>query len=404
MATGRITKSTVDDIAPGLTDRFLWDDRLRGFGFKVTPKGARTYVLQYRTGGRNTPTKRVTIGGHGSPWTPTTARAEAERLLILVKQGNDPQQIKRERQRVMVDLAFDKYADRFLEIYGKRKWAPVTYNGSENYLRRYVKPVLVSRPLPSLKKSDMADIFDRIPSGKPALPRNIYAVLSKLFAWAIERGDLDRSPLEGFSRPATVPSRKRVLSDRELKFAWKASEKIGYPFGPILRLLILTAQRRFEVAGLSWAELDRNSAEWSIPGSRTKNSEPHVVPLSEAVILELDQLAGENEWPRRGFVFTTTGKTPASGHSRAKQRLDHQIAKLLPKDEQMSAWRVHDLRRTVATGFQRLGVRFEVTEAVLNHVSGSRSGVAGIYQRHHWRDEKRQALDAWAAHVQALIS
>jgi integrase len=164
----------------------------------------------------------------------------------------------------------------------------------------------------------------------------------------------------------------------------------------MIRLLMLTGQRREEVAALNWEELDREAAEWVLPAERSKNGKAHTVPLSPAALAVLDELP--NAWQKNGLVFTTTGRTPASGHSRAKERLDRLVS-ALPGGDDVKPWRVHDLRRTVATGLQRLGVRFEVTEAVLNHVSGSRSGVAGVYQRHNWRDEKREALNSWATHL-----
>ena len=171
----------------------------------------------------------------------------------------------------------------------------------------------------------------------------------------------------------------------------------------MIRLLMVTGQRREEVAGLDWKELDRSAAEWVIPAARSKNGKAHTVPLSQLALDQLDALAGDGEWPKKGLVFTTTGKTPASGHSRAKERIDRLMIELLDGAD-LEPWRIHDLRRTTATGLQRLGVRFEVTEAVLNHVSGSRSGVAGVYQRHSWKDEKRDALKAWAAHVERILS
>jgi integrase len=144
--------------------------------------------------------------------------------------------------------------------------------------------------------------------------------------------------------------------------------------------------------------LDRSAALWTIPANRAKNDKVHIVPLSPPVLAELDALAGVTAWPKSGYVLTTTGRTSISGFSKAKRALDETISK--GRDgEPITDWRVHDIRRTVATGLQRLGVRFEVTEAVLNHVSGAKGGVAGVYQRHDWKDEKRAALDAWARHL-----
>ena len=146
---------------------------------------------------------------------------------------------------------------------------------------------------------------------------------------------------------------------------------------------------------MSFEELDMASATWTIPAKRAKNNLAHVVPLSMPVMAELEALGAGSR--KAGLVFTTTGKTPISGVSKMKANLDKLMGEPVP-------WRLHDIRRTMATGLQRLGVRFEVTEAVLNHVSGAKSGIAGVYQRHDWAEEKRAALDAWGRHVEALTS
>jgi integrase len=243
-----------------------------------------------------------------------------------------------------------------------------------------------------------------------------------LFKWAQGRG-IERSPLDGYdAAPAPAPSRDRVLTDDELRLAWLAAGKLGQPFADFYRVLIGTGQRREEVASLDWKELNRDAAEWRLPSERSKNNEPHTVPLASLVFDLFDQLAemaevdaADRKWPKRGLVFSTTGKTAVSGYSRAKRRLDAAMLKLAlaeaeeagedPETVSVDPWRVHDIRRTVATGLQRLGVRFEVTEAVLNHVSGrSRSGIAAVYQRHQWTEEKRSALNAWAGHVERLLS
>ena len=408
MATGKITKRSVDAARTG----FLWDDELRGFGLKVTPAGAKSYVFQYRMGGRETYARRYTIGAHGSPWTPVTARQEAERLALQVKRGVDPREHRREHRRQAVDLAFRPYAARFLENYVRSEW-PASYGYAESILRLHVTPVFGDKPLPKIGRSDIAEMLDRIPGSKVALRRNVYAVVRRLFRWATNRGDIERSPLEGFEPPAPAASRERVLSDDELALVWRASERLEYPFGPMFRLLMITGQRREEVAALEWSELERPGRIWTLPAGRSKNSRAHIVPLSDSAIAVLDSIARGGPWPRKGYVFSTTGRTPVSGYSRAKRRLDSAILAEIASDREsglepsetatVGPWRVHDLRRTLATGFQRLGVRFEVTEAVLNHVSGARGGVAGVYQRHDWANEKRSALDAWARHLGQLL-
>lgn len=412
MASGKITKTAVDGLAALDRDQFLWDDEVRGFGLKVSPGGAKSYIVQYRTGGRGSPTRRYTIGRHG-PFTPQRAKDEAKRLLALVGEGKDPASDKREARTIAIDLEFKGFADRFLEQYVKHEWKS-SYPFAEGILRLHVTPHLRGKPLPSIRRSDITRVFDALPLGKAALRRNVHAVVRRLFRWAVSRGDIERSPLEGLESPASAPSRDRVLSDDELRLAWMASGSLGYPFSTLYRLLIGTGQRREEVAGLDWSELNRAAAMWLLPAARAKNGIASNIPLSGLMVAQLDEVAKGDKWPKSGLVLTTTGKTAVSGFSRGKRRLDLAITnqRLLEAEVEGDAasvqpllpWRVHDFRRTFATGMQRLGVRFEVTEAVLNHVSGSKSGVAGVYQRHDWKDEKRAALGAWANHIGGILS
>lgn len=380
---------------------------------RVTPNGAKSYVFQYRMGGRESRSRRYTIGAHGSPWTPSTARTEAERLALLVGQGVDPAEADLSRRREAVTLAFGPYAERFIELYLKEQWAGAWELGA-GIIRRDVAPVLGKMSLPHIRRSHIAEMLDGM-SDRPAVRRNAFAVLRRLFRWAVSRGDLVTSPLLEMDPPAAPAARERVLDDAELAEVWKASETLGYPFGPMFRLLIATGQRREEVAGLNWGELDRASATWVLPATRAKNKQTHIVPLSPLAMRVLDSVApseGLATWPKQGLVLTTTGETAVSGYSRAKRRLDKAVTAARSKaaedaggkPEPIEPWRPHDLRRTLATGLQRLGVRFEVTEAVLNHVSGARGGVAGVYQRHDWKDEKRAALNAWSEHVTSLFT
>jgi integrase len=350
-------------------------------------------------GGRETPTRRYTIGTHGSPWTPETARREAERILIMVRQGIDPVDAKNERRRQAVDLAFDSYVDSFTRLYLQKRWKD--WKLGEGVLRREVVPVLGNKPLPRITRADVAPIWDRL-DDRPAVARLTHATLRKLFRWAVTRGDIERSPIEGLPAPASIPSRDRVLSDAEIGLLWRGTEELGRPFGPLFQLLILTGQRRDEVASMEWSELDRSDASWLLPAYRTKNRRVHHVPLSVPALRVLDQLANGDQWPHSGYVFSTTGKTPVSGFSKAKKRLDEFMRGKLA--HRFEPWRAHDIRRTLATGLQRLGVRFEVTEAVLNHVSGARSGVAGVYQRYDWAAEKRDALESWSSKLCKLAS
>lgn len=408
MARGRINKSSVDKVQPGTAEAMLWDDRIAGFGLKVMPSGAKSYLFQYRLGGRGGRTRRVTIGRHGS-LTADAARKIAEGLAVRVSHGCDPQQEKQDTARKAVDLGFKSYAQRFVDDCLKAKWK-ASHRDGEALLMRHAVPVLGNKPLHDIDRSDLRAVLKPVRQ-QVATCRNLFAVLRRLFRWAVSEGDLAVSPLAGMEPPPLPTKRDRVLSDLELKLSWQASHFLGYPFGPWARLLIVTGQRLEEVSGLDWSELARDTATWIIPAVRAKNGNASVVALSDLAMHELNALAkraGRSDgWPRKGLVFTTTGATSISGHSRAKRRLDREMATLAGKLEDpltIAPWRFHDLRRTLATGMQRLGVRFEVTEAILNHVSGSKSGVAGVYQLHDWGPEKRIALQSWADHIAAVLA
>src|SRR5262245_42276864 len=215
------------------------------------------------------------------------------------------------------------------------------------------------------------------------------------FAWALRRGTVPRNPFAELPMSISIKKRDRVLNDEEAAAIWRAAGEVAHPFGAIVRLLMLTGQRRDEVAGMTWAEVSEDLTTWTIPGTRTKNGTPHLVPLSQPARELLHAALAEDANPRAKLTLVFPGErgTPFSGWSKAKSALDAASG--------VSDWWLHDLRRTLATGLQRLGVRLEVTEAVLNHLSGSRAGIVGVYQRHDWANEKHAALDAWAAHVLA---
>lgn len=422
MAQGSISKAAIDKLkkqgATGKT-HYLWDNDPIGFGIRVTPSGAMSYIYQFRMGGRGSPVRREVIG-RVEKMLPEKAREQARDLAHLARIGTDPIDKKKADRKAKIEakltaeqLAFDKYCDRYIE----RRVKPEKLASEGNIdmvFRLHAVPVLGNKPLPDLTKQDFVAVLDAIPASSIALRRSAYAILNKMLNWAVERGDIGINPMAGMKRPPAAPSRDRVLSDEELALALRAAEKMERPFGPLYQLLFATGQRREEVAGLNWSELSRENAVWNLPKERSKNNEANIVPLNRHAVAVLDQLAGvvgadKPKWPRTGIIFTTTGKTPISGFSRAKRRLDAVMAELAAQDAiaagdgvepvVIAPWRLHDARRTLATGLQRLGVRFEVTEAVLNHTAGeSRSGVAAVYQRHGWGPEKKAALDAWADH------
>ena len=390
MATGRVTKRSVDELTPTDRQSFLWDGELRGFGVKVSPAGIKSYVYQYRMGGRESSTRRYSIGKHGSPWTPATARKEAERVAILIAQGIDPNAANAERRRQATDLAFQPYADRFFESCKGDGWQKLV----ERTLRLHVNPHLKRKPLGAITRSDVSTLLDRIPAHQVALKRDSFAVIRRLFRWAVNRGDIERSPCEGMETPKAVTARDRALSFDELSRVWQASTAIKGSFGPIVRLLIATGQRREEVSALHWSEVNQDDRVWTLPKERSKNGVAHRIPLNELAFEILSARSGSVDWPRSGLVFGTSSGKKFNGHAKGKLAIDGVIAQ--DGRPPLAAWRLHDLRRSLATGFQKLGVRFEVTEAVLNHLSGHKSGIAAVYQTHDWDEEKKAALASWS--------
>ena len=275
-------------------------------------------------------------------------------------------------------------------------------------------PWIGERRVGEITRRDIRDLIDGIVDrGSPVGANRTLAVLRRFFAWLIERDVLSKSPCAGLKKPTLERSRDRVLSDDELVLVWRAAERIDFPFGPLVKLLILTGQRLGEVAGMRRAELDLRgkSPSWTIPAERVKNGREHVVPLSPAacgIIAELPRIG------RSDFLFTTNGSSIVSGYSRAKDRIDAAMRALTPPDaeglgkhaddvEAIPHWTFHDLRRTMASGMARLGLQLPVIERCLNHVSGSFAGVAGVYQRHSFADEMRTAFEAWARHVEGIV-
>jgi integrase len=202
------------------------------------------------------------------------------------------------------------------------------------------------------------------------------------------------SPVSNIPRPAAENPRDRVLSDEEIVSFWKGCETLGWPFGPLFRFLLLTAQRRDEVGSISWSEVDFETGLWTLPRERAKNDRAHEVQLSR---LAVEILTAAPRIDGSQFIFTTTGQRPASGFSKAKQRLDAQMPQGLP------SWTLHDLRRTAATRKAKLNVPPHVVDRILNHVSGTIRGVAAVYNRHAYLEERKAALEDWGRYVENLV-
>ena len=257
------------------------------------------------------------------------------------------------------------------------------------------------KPIAEIDGHDIHSLVDETRrSGAPGLERRsdgpteararvMLSCLSKMFGWLVQHRRVSQNPCKDVHRPEASRARDRVLTDAEIVKFWRATDAERKEFSALLKLLLLTGCRLNEVAGMTRAELSDDGATWNIPGARTKNKRPHVVPLAPLA----RKMVGSGS---EGFVFTTTGRSPVSGWSKIKRRLDEAM-KIPP-------WRLHDLRRTAATGMAEIGIAPHIVEAALNHISGAKAGVAGTYNRAAYAAEKRAALERWASHVQGLVS
>jgi len=410
MATEKLTIRAVNALNSQGKDEYLWDTDLKGFGIKATLTGAKVYIVQYRMGGRAAKTKRYTIGKHGSPWTPEKARDEAKEILTLADKGIDPHRRKVDQQRKVQETDFEQVVSEFIEKYAKprnRSW-----QATERIFNQHIISAFKGRSLLSITRADVNDLLDSVAEHGEALANKVFANLRKLLNWSIERGILDVSPMRGMRTPYSEVQRERVLSEEEIRLVWNTSEQLGWPFAPWVKLLLLTGQRRSEVAAMRWQDIDLKQKIWTIPGTVAKNGNAHAVPLSGMAVELLESVP---KITPKGLVFTTTRVTPISGFSRAKKRLDNEIlaamreqaVKRKEEPEKVKAlpeWRLHDLRRTAATGMASLRIPPHIVEAVLNHKSGTVSGVAAVYNRFDYADEKRAALEAWASKMQSLLS
>lgn len=387
----RFNRQTLDALTlpAGKAAGFFWDDALKGFGIKVNAGGSRQWVAQYRTSDGRTP--RITIG-RADAVTLDEARRQARIILGKAQTGQDPH-ADRAAARVRDAITLGSTVETYL-AQAKERLRPNSFREVERHLLKLWVP-LHAMPLASIRRADVAAHLDRlIPSGRINATRS-RAYVSAFFAWAVGAGLVETNPVVGVNKPSAEISRDRVLSHSELRAIWGACAADDH--GTIVKLLILTGQRREEVGGMIDSEIDVRSASWTLPPLRTKNGRTHEVPLSpqaSAIMAERHRIAGRN-------LLFGRGEGGFSGWSKAKADLDKRIA---ASGATVAPWRLHDLRRTAATMMaEDLAVLPHVIEAVLNHVSGHRSGVAGVYNRASYRNEKREALNRLADHVESVV-
>ncbi|MBY5624419.1 tyrosine-type recombinase/integrase [Rhizobium leguminosarum] len=389
------------------------DGGLPGLYLIIQPSGVTSWAIRYRFEGKP---KKFTIGP--LPLFPLAkAREEASKLLRDVSEGKDPAAAKATKKALKLDIVNDAL-DEFIKRYVEKKNRPSTFTERKRLFDKDVRPKFGKRTMKSIKRQEIVAHLDEVAERAPIVANRLLSLLRKFFNWAVQRDIIDMSPMEKkIDKPSEETTRDRILADDEVRLLWLASGKIGYPFGPMARLLLLTAQRRSEVSGARWweMELGGNDQQWIIPPERAKNRKEHFVALAAQTLREIEALPkirpAEDEEPI--FLFTTTGVTKVSGYGRAKKNIDAEMLKIAREDAEalgqspakveLEPWTFHDLRRTAASGMARLGVPLHVVEAVINHRSGSIKGVAAVYNRYDYAEEKRAALIAWADHVKQVI-
>lgn len=403
----KITKHAVDELrckAKG-EDRTLYlrDEELTGFGAVSTKTGACSYFVEYRLGGRATTQKRMTIGRHGA-LTPDEARKLAKEKLGEVARGADVAQVKKEARERLASATLLDLLERYLAGHAKptRYWTEKRARLLSDDLK-----ALHSKPVAFIKRGEIAAVIDKVQNRSQAAARLLFADIRPIFAWALDRAVIEANPMAGMKGPQPLEARDRVLSDEEIKAFWQAVSAEGWPFSSVFKVLLLTGQRREEVAGMRWREVDLDAGQWTIAKERCKNGKAHTVDLHPEAVAALDSLGDQaaarlmKHSAEEDFVFSTTGRTPVSGFSKTKARVDARMLEIL--GDKFQPWRTHDLRRTAASGMAALGFQPHVIERVLNHVSGAQGGLVSVYQRHEYREERRRAIIAWGAHVISLV-
>lgn len=422
----KLSKPVLDGLTcpPEKRDVMYADDEVKGLRVRVNATGSKTFLFEYRYGGKS---RRLGLGTYGQI-TLAQARRMAQEARGRVLAGGDPVGERKVRAQATlaaeVQEARDAIADALtLDVLIGRWQDGALRDRSQNYRReaphrlRYAFGPSLGLPARQLTVGDVQARLDDISEAHPTTARRVHAYGRAMFGWAVKRRLVSDNPFAEVVLDSRDTSRDRVLDDAELGAFWRASGAMGYPFGPYFRILALTLQRLREVAGMRWDEIAPDRSTWTVPAGRAKNGKAHIVHLSEAARRELADV------PRRELadgtlsplVFTTTGHSPISGFSDATERLGRlmaaDIAERAPQEQNIAgkngpapapSWTLHDLRRTGVTTMARLGIPPHVADLTLNHVPASLKGVAAIYQRHQFMDERAQALNVWASHIERV--
>jgi integrase len=375
----KLTQSSIAKLTSSKADEIFFDDELPRFGVRLRAGGSRKYVVQYRQAGIP---RRYTVGPTAT-MTLDEARKRARKVLVAVDDGRNPG-AEKETARAASGLIFAAVAADFV---GACRLKPRTMYDYNYHLKRLWKP-LHKLPLGGISRQVVASHLSIIAKENGTVTANrARSTLSSMFAWAIGEGLCESNPIIG-TNVQEEKARERVLTDAELSAIWKAAPDDDY--GHIIKLLMLTGQRRDEIGALRWSEIDPDTKLIALSSTRTKNGIEHRIPLSGEAMAIIEHCI------RHRDLLFGGGPNGFAAWSRKKLELDKACG--------VKNWTVHDLRRTVATRMADIGVQPHVIEAVLNHVSGHKAGVAGIYNRSTYATEKRAALELWANHLAVAIA
>nr|WP_246523558.1 site-specific integrase [Neoroseomonas eburnea] len=393
-----MTDRFLKDFAPGAgsKDRLAFDTECPGLGVRATAAGTKTFIVQW-TDPATKQKRRERLGVWGS-LTTEKAREAARARLGDVAKGIDPRAVRLEKREAAIKakaeaaLTLEALVNDWaaLHLAGKRpRYAAEAVRAIKHAFTEHLK-----RPAARLSKGEAVGVLDDLlKDGSAAMAGRTLAYARACYAWAEKRGKVAGNPFEGIPIGAGIVKRERVLTPEEVGAVWNAAAAMGEPWGPLFRVLLLTLARRDEVAGMRWSELSDDLATWTIPGERMKRGDAHVVALPEAA---REALRAVKRIKGRDLVFSTTGRTPVSGFTKAKAALD--------KAAKVKGWRLHDIRRTGVSALAAMGFNPVVADMLLAHQPARLSTVARVYQRHDFAAEREAALKAWAEHVARCAS
>ncbi len=392
------TAAAIDELKspkPGAARAEYWDLSFPGFGIRITDKGRRSWVLMTRAYNPKKSKRtlgRFTLGTYPPMGLGGAREAAAAKLDEISKDTEKGIDTRKKRSAPPVKAKARAIEDAVAEFFRLYVVSNLRESTAAQYrVAWYVHtlPRWEGRTVDDIRRSDVISLLDEIKAdGKPIAANRTLSAVRKFFRWAAPRYDLETLPTIGVEKPGKETARERVLNDAEIDALWNGTKTVGWPFGPFVRFLLISAQRRGEVSMMRWQDIDLDKALWTIPAALTKAGRTHEVPLTPMAVELLGGL------PRTGeFVFTTTGDKPLSGFSKMKDRL----GKLIGFDD----WTLHDLRRTAGTNMAKLRIAPSTISRVLNHAEG---GVTKIYVRYGYGPEKREALATWSNKLISIVA